>query len=538
MKLSVEGLKNSDFWREKGYNLPQYPVEEVWKNTIERPEWLHIGAGNIFRAFPAVVQQNLLNNNLSKTGIIVCEAFDEELIDKAYRAYDNLSVVVTLKNTGEIEKNIVASVAESLKACSDYRRLVEIIRNPSLQIVTLTITEKGYAVKDEKTDSISVDIEECWKARGGVYKNTIQMITDLCYERYRSGQFPLALVSMDNFSHNGTVLKEGILSVAERGSSLGLYDHGFLDYLNNKKLISYNWSMIDKITPRPSEQVRRSLEADGLEDINEIITNRNTYTAAFVNTEEAEYLAIEDVFPNGRLPFEHAGIIISNRDVIDKIEKMKVCTCLNPLHTALAVFGCLLGYTSIADEMTDPVLKGLIEKIGYVEGLPVVEEPGVINSADFIKEVIEKRFPNPFLPDTPQRIASDTSKKIPIRFGETLKSYIRKSEADLSGLIYIPLFFAGWLRYLMAVDDNGEEFTLSPDPNIDCLREYLTGINLGDTELKDGRIRALLSREDIFGINLYDHGLGIKVEKMFLELISAAGAVKRTLVKYLTEAEE
>ena len=517
MKLSIESLKDIKYWQDKGYSLPKYDVEQVWKKTNEQPVWLHIGAGNIFRAFPAVLQQQLLNDNLAETGIIVCEAFDEEIIDRAYRAYDNLAVVVTLKSTGEISKNIVASVAESLKPGSDYRRLVEIVSSPSLQIVSFTITEKGYSVDNG---------------------NTIHLLADLCYERYKSGQFPLALVSMDNFSHNGTVLRDSLFTVASSRIESGVYDPGFTDYLADDKLVSYNWSMIDKITPRPSEQVRRSLEQDGLEDINEIITEKNTYTAAFVNTEEAQYLAIEDNFPNGRPPLERTGVILSDKEVIDKIERMKVCTCLNPLHTVLAVFGCLLGYTSIADEMNDPVLKELILKVGYSEGLPVVEEPGILSASDFLQEVIEKRFPNPFLPDTPQRIASDTSKKVPVRFGETLKAYIKRGDTDLSGLVYIPLFFAGWLRYLLAVDDNGNEFTLSPDPNLDNLREYLAGIKLGDTELPNEKIKLMLSRKELFGINLYEYGLGIKVEQMFLELISSEGAVKKTLIKYITDAEE
>ena len=99
---------------------------------------------------------------------------------------------------------------------------------------------------------------------------------------------------------------------------------------------------------------------------------------------------------------------------------MKVTTCLNPLHTALAVYGCLLGYTLIADEMKDPDLKRLVERIGYTEGLPVVTDPGIIRPEAFLKEVLEQRLPNPFMPDTPQRIACDTSQKVPIRFGETV----------------------------------------------------------------------------------------------------------------------
>ena len=120
--------------------------------------------------------------------------------------------------------------------------------------------------------------------------------------------------------------------------------------------------------------------------------------------------------------------------------------------------------------MKDKHLKGFIQKAGYKECLPVVVDPGIIKPEDFINEVIEERFPNPFVPDTPQRIACDTSQKIPVRFGETLKAYIATGKKDISTLTYIPLFFAGWLRYLMGVDDNGKSFTPSPDPVLKCYR--------------------------------------------------------------------
>ena len=106
-------------------------------------------------------------------------------------------------------------------------------------------------------------------------------------------------------------------------------------------------------------------------------------------------------FPNGKLPLDKAGIIYTDRETVDKVEKMKVCTCLNPLHTALAVFGCLLSYKAIYKEMEDAELKKLVEIIGYKEGLPVVVNPGMINPKDFIDEVLNVRVPNPFMPDTP-----------------------------------------------------------------------------------------------------------------------------------------
>ena len=132
--------------------------------------------------------------------------------------------------------------------------------------------------------------------------------------------------------------------------------------------------------------------------------------------------------------------------------------------SAGAIFGCLLGYSLIADEMRDADLKALAERIGYTEGLPVVTDPGILSPKAFLDEVVKQRLPNPFLPDTPQRIATDTSQKLPIRFGETLKSYAARPDLDISSLTAIPLTLAGWLRYLLGVDDRLQPMEISPDP--------------------------------------------------------------------------
>ena len=288
--------------------------------------------------------------------------------------------------------------------------------------------------------------------------------------------------------------------------------------------------MIDKITPRSSAKVQDYLNQCGFGDTELIKTEKGTY-AAFVNTEKAQYLVIEDTFPNGRPPLEKAGVIFTDRETVDKVERMKVCTCLNPLHTALAVYGCLLGYTLIADELNDPQLKRLIELIGYQEGLPVVTNPGVLDPKTFIKEVLEQRFPNPNLPDTPQRIATDTSQKVGIRFGETIKAYGNAA----SKLRFIPLAIAGWCRYLLAVDDNGKPFELSSDPLLEDLQKALQGIELGKPESAAGKLQPILSNRSIFGSDLYAVGLGEKIEGYFTELLAGPHAVRNVLKKYTAD---
>ena len=224
--------------------------------------------------------------------------------------------------------------------------------------------------------------------------------------------------------------------------------------------------------------------------------------------------------------------MFTDRATVDKVEKMKVCTCLNPLHTALAVFGCLLGYTKISDEMKDAELRKMVERIGYTEGLPVVVDPGILDPKEFIDTVLNVRIPNPFMPDTPQRIATDTSQKLAIRFGETIKSYC-KAGKDLNELTGIPLVIAGWLRYLLAVDDAGKEFTPSSDPMLSVMQEKLKDVHLSDPDSADGKLSDILSNDTLFGCDLYEAGIAEKVIKMFKEMLEGPGAVRKVLKKYL-----
>ena len=502
MKLSIEGIKNKEAWEQAGINLPSYDVEKVAADTKESPVWVHFGIGNIFRIFIGGIADTLIEQGVSDKGITCVETFDFDVVDKIYKPFDNLVMAVTLKEDGSTDKKVLGSLTEAVKAQSDseaeWSRLKTIFANPKLQMVSFTITEKGYALhgaNGEFFPFIKNDIDN------GPDKATSAMavVAALLFERFNTCKAPLAVVSMDNCSHNGEKLRNSITEMVSEWNKKGFVGDDFVKYVNDESVISFPWSMIDKITPRPADSVAKSLEEAGVEDMAPVITSKRTYIAPFVNAEGPQYL---------------------------------VTTCLNPLHTALAVYGCILGYDLIADEMKDKELAELVRRIGLVEGMPVVTDPGIISPEKFADEVLNVRIPNPFMPDTPQRIATDTSQKVGIRYGETIKSYVAK-EGNAKKLTAIPLAIAGWCRYLLGVDDNGGSFELSADPMSKELKAQLEGIKVGESSSYTGQLKNLLSNANIFGINLYEAGIGDKIEEMFVEEIAGKGAVRETLKKYL-----
>lgn len=537
MKLTMEGIKNKAPWEKAGIVLPGYDVEKVSEQAKKAPQWVHFGIGNIFRVFIGGIADGLLEEGILDRGITCVETFDYDVVDKIYKPYDNLGLSVILHGDGTREYKVLGALAEAVKAQSSdpaqWNRLKEIFTSPSLQMVSFTITEKGYAL--QKSDGawfpfVAADIQNGPdKAMGAM-----AVLTAMLYERYKAGKYPLALVSMDNCSRNGAKLRESVLTMTEQWKNLGFVDRGFADYVGDENTVAFPWTMIDKITPRPSEQIAKDLENLGVEDMEPVITGKKTYIAPFVNAEKPQYLVIEDSFPNGRQMLEKGfGVYMADRETVNLSERMKVTVCLNPVHSATGPLGVALGYELFAKMLnTDEDMMKMAWMVAYDEGLPVVPNPGILSPQAFVDELFEDRFPNEYLGDTNLRLAVDVSQMVGIRFGETIKAYVAKF-GDASRLTAIPLGIAGWLRYMLGVDDQGGTYELAPDPMNEEIQQQLKDIVVGRPETFRDQLRPILSNERIFFTNLYQAGLGEKIETMFREMLAGPGAIQATVHKYV-----
>ncbi|WP_321971269.1 mannitol dehydrogenase family protein [Paratractidigestivibacter sp.] len=519
-----------------GVKLPAYDAGAVKAAGMEQPVWMHFGGGNLYRAFHAQIANELANKGLLDRGVVVAETFRPFTLDEVYAPYNYDILQVVMNADGTLDENLIAVTAGGCFANSqrpeDLARAKRYFESSELQLVTFTITEKGYSLRDaagELMGYVKAELE----AGPDAAASSMGIVASLLLARFNAGAAPIAMVSTDNFSQNGARFREAILTVARGWQDNGHVGQDFVDYVSDESRVSFPWSMIDRITPNPSPETEAALKEQGWSDLDLIRTSGPTF-AGFANTEACHYLVIEDSFPNGRPALDAGGVILCDRQTAERADTMKVTACLNPLHTCLAVFGCLLGYDRIWKEMENADLASLVHHLGYDEDLPVVVDPEVIDPQSFIDELTGERLVNKSLPDAPQRIATDTSQKVAIRYGHTLNAYLADGK-DVSGLTYIPLTIAGWLRYLMGVGDDGKPFECSPDPLLSELQAHVSGLELGsvDAEAIHAAAEPILSNTEIFTLDLYSVGLGEKIEGFLGEMLAGTGAVAATIHKYL-----
>lgn len=242
MKLTLEGIKNTTVFQKAGILLPGYDVAAVSKKAKQAPRWAHFGIGNIFRIFIGGIADGLLEAGVLDRGLTCIETFDYDVVDKIYTPYDNLGLSVILHADGTRTYKVLGSMAEAVKAQSSdpahWARLKEVFRSKELQLISFTITEKGYALAGSDGiyfPFIQSDIDNGPEKATGA----MAVLTAMLYVRYQDSRTPIALVSMDNCSHNGDLLRHSVLTMAREWQKKGYVTEDFLAWLGDETQVSF-----------------------------------------------------------------------------------------------------------------------------------------------------------------------------------------------------------------------------------------------------------------------------------------------------------
>jgi fructuronate reductase len=448
------------------------------RDHLLSPEWrepeigiVHLGIGNFHRAHQALYTEEAMLAHGGDWGICGVTLQGDVTKRDALMAQDGLYSVVERGPDG-VRVIVARAVKEVLAMPFDRARLLELLTDARVRIVSLTVTEKGYC-RDAKTGDADL-------ANEGVIHDLAHphdpatvpgILTSALKARRDADTAPFTILSCDNLSHNGAALRQVVRSFAAQ------LDARLATWID--KHVAFPSTMVDRIVPATTDADREAAHAAlGVSD------------EAPVPCEPFRQWVIEDHFPTGRPTWETAGAQLVDNVAPFEIAKLRM---LNATHSALAYLSMLVGFETISDAISHPPLRKLIHEMMTCEIAPTLEVPASFDLLAY-RDALLDRYANPALRHRCSQIAMDGSQKLPPRILSTIAARIDKGES----FERLALAVAAWFVFLRGRADNGERYALS-----DPLADRLTHIS---TNARDAGhlVDAMLDVREVFTESLAD----------------------------------
>ncbi|WP_022942300.1 fructuronate reductase [Psychromonas hadalis] len=453
---------------------------------------VHLGFGAFHRAHQALYTSEMLEKTGSDWGICEINLFGGEELITQLREQDHLYTVAE-KGAIETTLKIVGSIKESLHPTFDgAEAIIEKMAEPQVAIVSMTITEKGYCADpatgmlDKSNALVIADLNNPTQP-----KSALGYIVQALKLRRDRGITPFTVMSCDNVQENGHVAKATILEFATLlDAELGAWI---------KDNVTFPCTMVDRIVPAATPET--------LDEITKLI---GVEDACAIACEPFRQWVIEDNFVNGRPDWDLIGAEFV-ADVVP-FEEMKL-RMLNGSHSFLAYLGYLGGYAHISDTMTNESYRKAAFDMMMKAQAPTLNMPEGTDLEGYANLLIN-RFTNPSLKHQTWQIAMDGSQKIPQRMGASLRFHLDAG----SDYKWLAMGIAGWMRYVSATDEKGNEIDVR-DPMVEQFKAIYQAHGVTVSAVK-----ALLNIEAIFGTDLKDNESFVTEVTKAYQLIITQGA--------------
>lgn len=365
---------------------------------------VHIGPGAFHRAHQAVYTQDA-GDDWGITGISLRSTEFADVLTAQNGRY----TLVTRGAEGSSYR-VMTALQTALSNVRNPAMVRSALTRPETRVVSLTITEKGYAPTPDD-------------------RSAIALLVNALKDRKEAGLAAFTILSCDNLSDNGSVLKEAVLAMAP--PELG-------DWI--ERHASFPATMVDRITPAATPTL-----------LTEVAAETGWADQIPVETESFSQWVIEDRFVSGRPAWERSGALLVSD--VTPFEKMKL-RMLNGAHSMLAYAGHLAGKTYVRDVMADPVLADRVSRHMTAAAQTLTPTPD-LDTQQYRHDLLA-RFRNPQIAHETYQIAMDGSQKMPQRI------FAPAQEAAEAGLDVQPFAMAAalWLRYLEGRSDAGTPYAL------------------------------------------------------------------------------
>jgi fructuronate reductase len=443
--------------------LPRYDRSLVRRGVV------HLGIGAFTRAHQIAYFEHALNAGDMRWGIVAASLRSPGVRDQM-TPQDCLYTLV--ERDGDAERlQVIGAVRDVLVAPEGPAALVAAMAAADTQIVTLTVTEKGYKLDPVTGDLLLGDpaiIADL--ATPGAPQTAPGFIVAALRARRDAGLTPFTAISCDNLPHNGRRLRDAVVALA-RASDPSLADwiaeHG-----------AFPQTMVDRIVPATVEaDIAALAERIGVED------------RAMVKTEPFSQWVIQDWFCGERPDFEAAGVQMTKAVAPWEDAKLRL---LNGAHSSIAYLGGLAGIDFVDQVVTRPDAVRFTEAL-WDEAASTLEPIEGLDVPAYRRQLMA-RFSNSALQHKTRQIAMDGSQKLPQRLLASIAFRRRKGQPVEA----LSLGVAAWMRWQEGRDDSGAAFTID-DPLTDLL-----GRTVATAASPEDKVAALLSLSQIFPPALAD----------------------------------
>jgi len=446
-------------------NLPKYVQTPSYDRTSATAGIVHLGIGAFHRAHQGWYTEALLNKGETQWQILGASLRSPK-VKNQLAAQDGLYTLVERGAQGE-HFQVIGAVKDVLVGPESPQALLDAMSDPAVQVVSLTVTEKGYCHDPASGDlNLSHPDIQADLANIEAPRSAIGYIVSALDIRRQQGIGSFTPLSCDNLPDNGRVLEKVVSQFAEQ------LDTDLASWI--KSNTRFPCTMIDRIVPATTEEDRRELEA-----------KLNLRDEGMVLAEPFSQWVIEDNFCSQRPPWERAGALVVAD--VRPYELMKL-RLLNGSHSLLAYTGYLAGFEYVSEVMREPVLEQLCKRFMDREAGQTLSVPEGFD-LDVYKLELRERFANPALKHRTWQIAMDGSQKIPQRWLQTL-------EAQLAGegnIELLCLALAAWIRYVSGEDEQGNPIDVQ-----DPLAEKLKALCDAHKNDAKGQVQAVLGLREIF----------------------------------------
>lgn len=389
----------------------------------EQFTWLHIGLGSFHRAHQAWYLHRLHVMGDKHWSIAAGNIRnDAEHVVQALSAQKGRYVLETVSPEGVSEYEEITSIQKLIPWQADLQPLIAEGADPKTKVIAFTVTEGGYYLNtSHKLEVNNPDLAADLK---GGCKTIYGVITRILEARMANNAGPLTLLNCDNVRHNGERFHDGLVEFLQLTGKQDV-----IDWLSTNTTCPN--TMVDRITPRPAAELPARIKAQtGIAD------------KAPVMGETFIQWVVEDNFRDVRPALEKVGVELVASVIPYEEAKIRI---LNSSHSCIAWAGTLIGQKYIHESTMTDFIYQIADRYVTEDVIPCLGDNGI--DLPTYRDVVLKRFTNPHIQDTNQRVAADGFSKIPAMIAPTLGECYQRgvrpnATAMLPALFYV--FMEQW----------------------------------------------------------------------------------------------